>query len=41
MDIPQDLKYPTALYTVVDATQFTGSVKPGEIWQLNIWIYIL
>ena len=27
--------------TVVDATRLTGSVKPGEIWQLNIWIWIL
>ena len=26
---------------VVDATRLTGSVKPGEIWQLNIWIWIL
>ena len=27
--------------TVVDATRLTGSVKPGDIWQLNIWIWIL
>ena len=26
---------------VMDAAQLTGWVKPGEIWQLNFWIWIL
>ena len=25
-------------YAVVDATGLTGWGKPGEIWQLNVWI---
>ena len=25
----------------MDAAQLTGWVKPGEIWQLNFWIWIL
>ena len=29
------------LSKVVDVTWLTGWVKPGEIWQLNIWIWIL
>ena len=27
--------------TVVDETRLTGWVKPGEIWQLNFWIWTL
>ena len=26
---------------VVDAARLTGWAKPGEIWQLNIWIWVL
>ena len=26
--------------SVVDAARLTGWVKPGEIWQLNFWIWI-
>ena len=26
---------------MVDAARLTGCVKPGEIWQLNFWIWIL
>ena len=34
--------HPDILYlSVVDAAQLTGWVKPGEIWQLNFWIWIL
>ena len=27
--------------SVVDVARLTGWVKPGEIWQLNFWIWIL
>ena len=27
--------------SMVDATRLTGWIKPGEIWQLNIWTWIL
>ena len=29
------------LWSVVNAAQLTGSVKPGKNWQLNFWIWIL
>ena len=28
-------------WSVMDATWLTSWIKPGEIWQLNIWIWIL
>ena len=30
-----------AFNEVVNTAQLTGWVKPGEIWQLNIWIWML
>ena len=30
-----------SIWTGVDAARLTGWVKPGENWQLNVWIWIL